>query len=82
MDTMTTRISRRAHGILRRLAKQSGDPMNAVLDRAVELYRRQMFLESANQAYAALRKHRKAWQEEMAERKQWDRTLADDLEDQ
>lgn len=54
--------------------------MQAILDQAIEQYRRQIFLQEANQAYAALRKNSEAWATELEERKAWDLTLADGLE--
>ena len=54
--------------------------MQAILDLAVEEYRRQRFLEEANEAYAALRRNHKAWKAELSERKEWDATLADGQE--
>jgi hypothetical protein len=49
---------------------------------ALEEYRRRLFLEEANQAFAELRKDPTAWQEELEERRIWDRTLADGLEEE
>jgi hypothetical protein len=51
--------------------------MQAVLDKAIEDYRRRCFLEEANRAFAALRKDRNAWKAEVDERRAWDSTLAD-----
>ncbi len=56
--------------------------MQAILDEAVETYRRQCFLERANAAFAALRNDPNAWQEELEERAAWDITLTDDLEEE
>ena len=39
------------------------------------------FLDEVNAAYARLRADPRAWEEELAERQLWDRTLADGLED-
>ncbi len=75
----TTRISHSTHHVLRKLADQSGESMQALLDKAVELYRRQRFLEESNRAFEALRADRSAWMAEQAERDLWDITLADDL---
>ncbi len=55
--------------------------MAAVLEKAIERYRRQKFLEEANASYAALRANRTKWKEEIAERELWDRTDTDGLED-
>ena len=55
--------------------------MMDILDQAIELYRRQCFLDGLNADFAALRQNKAAWDEELAERESWDATLADDLED-
>lgn len=55
--------------------------MQGVLARAVEAYRRRLFLEAANAEYASLRADPEAWAEELTERKVWDATLADGLHD-
>ncbi|NEU71458.1 toxin-antitoxin system protein [Hassallia byssoidea VB512170] len=80
MQSSTIRISNTSHNILKELAARSGESMQAILDQAIEQYRRQVFLESANQAYAALRNNSEAWQAELEEREVWDVTLADTLE--
>ena len=56
--------------------------MQSVLDRAIEAYRRERFLRDANADFAALKKDRKAWRDELAERKLWERTLGDGLDDE
>ncbi len=81
MASSTVRISNAAKETLKRLAAQTGRKMQAVLDEAVELYRRQCFLEEANAAFAALRKDREAWAAEEEERAAWDATIADGLDD-
>ena len=55
--------------------------MTEVLDKAIEIYRRQRFLAGLNADFAALRKNKAAWEEERAERSTWDATLTDGLED-
>jgi len=75
----TVRISQASWQVLRQIAAQAGEPMQAVLDKAIEAYRRQCFLQKANEAYAALRENTEAWQEEIAEREAWDITLEDGL---
>ena len=76
----TTRISDSTHQVLRRLAERSGESMQALLDKAVEHYRRQRFLEENNRAFEALRADASAWKGEQAEREQWEITVADGLE--
>lgn len=79
MPSTTVRISDEARQALRQLADKTGESMQVILDRAIKQYRRQLYLEEANAAYAALRNKPDAWQEELDERSLWDRTLADDL---
>ena len=81
MSSVTVRIDPSSHRALREVAERSGESMQDVLSHAVEEYRRKHFLESANRAYAALRKQPRAWNEEKTERKKWDRTSRDGQQD-
>jgi len=54
--------------------------MQAPLEKAVEAYRRQRFLEESNRAFEALRANPETWKAEQAECEAWDMTLADGLE--
>lgn len=76
---MTVRISQRAHETLREIARAGHESMQAILDKAVEDYRRRLILEDANRGYEELRKDPKAWQEVEVERALWETTLADGL---
>lgn len=80
MSAKTVRIRKETQDILRELANHEGKPMQTILDLAIEGYRRQRFLQEANAAYAALRKDPKAWKAELAERREWDATMADGQE--
>jgi len=73
------RISPRAHELLQKLAEEEHQSMQSVLDRAVELYRRESFVRAANADFAAWKKDRKAWEQELRERGRWERTLADGI---
>jgi predicted transcriptional regulator len=77
MGSATVRISDKARETLRTLAERSREPMQYILDQAIEEYRRNSFLREANQAYATLRSDEAAWNEEQAERRAWDATLSD-----
>ncbi len=77
----STRISLNAHKMLLELAHKKGESMQKIIDMALEAYRRQLFLEESNRAFAALRKNDGAWQEEREERTLWDTTGADGLEE-
>lgn len=79
MATTTVRLAEETRATLRELARQRGEPMSVVLDKAVEAYRRQCLFEQANAAYAALRSDPEAWAQEQDERRAWEGTLADDL---
>ena len=80
MSSTTVRIDEESREILRGLAANSGEPMQAVLRKAVEEYRRRVFLESVNAAYSRLRKDARAWNELEKERQVWDAALGDGLE--
>ncbi len=80
MSTLTVRISDNSHNILRELAAKEKTSMQTVLDKALESYRRQLFLTEVNKAYAALRQDPKAWALVEKERTEWDATLGDGLE--
>jgi hypothetical protein len=82
MPSATVRISLATRETLRLIATQTGESMQSTLDKAIEAYRRQQFLERANAAFAALRDDPEAWQVEQEERAVWDVTLADGLEEE
>ncbi len=75
----TVRINPESHRKLKSLAQDMGASMPVVLEHAIEALRRQRFLEDAAAAYGKLRRDKKAWSEELAERKAWDKTLKDGL---
>ena len=77
--TPNVRISSRAHRLLQQLAKEADESMQAILDKAIESYRREQFLRAANRDYAALRRNPKGWKQELRERELWEQTLADGL---
>ena len=76
----TVRISEKTHHSLRALAEQSGESMQAVLDRAIEQYRRQQFLQECHAAYATLQADPEAWEDYRKELAAWDVTLMDGLD--
>ena len=78
--SVNVRITKQTHQQLAALAKENGLSMQSILDRAVEVYRRQSFLEALNADFATLRTKPKEWAEEMEERKLWEQTLEDGLE--
>ena len=82
--TPNVRISPHAHELLRQLAEEEQASMQAVLDRAIERYRRESFLRAANSDFQALKGDLKgdsrAWKHEVQERQLWEQTLADGLD--
>ena len=74
------RISPHAHELLRQLAEEEQASMQAVLDRAIERYRRESFLRAANSEMQALKNDPRAWKQEVQERQLWEQTLADGLD--
>jgi predicted transcriptional regulator len=77
--SLNVRISPRAHAILRHLAEQEQESVQAMADKAIEQYRRERFLREANADYAALQKDKSAWKAEFRERETWDGALYDGL---
>src|SRR5437762_11572268 len=82
MAATTVRMSEETREKLRDLAHQEHESMQTILDKAVEAYRLQLFWDQVTDAYAALRADPEAWAEELAERKLWEATLMDGLEDE
>ncbi|MFM6329139.1 MAG: toxin-antitoxin system protein [Microcystis panniformis] len=80
MPELKISISEAAYKTLLALVDSSGDTLPTVLDKAIENYRRYVFLVQANEAFAALRKNETLWQEEISERQTWEQTLADGVE--
>ncbi len=54
--------------------------MQTLLDKAVEAYRRRLFLTELHNAYVALRDDPEAWAQVENDRSAWDATLNDGLE--
>lgn len=77
--TPNVRLSPRAHQILQRLAKEADESMQAILDKAIESYRREEFLRSANRDFAVLRGNAQGWKEELRERELWEQTSSDGI---
>ena len=77
----TIRVSDKTRHTLRGLARELGEPMHVVAEKAIELYRRQRMIEQTNAAYAALRADPAIWQDQEAERVVLDGVLLDGLED-
>lgn len=77
MSTATVRINSRTHKLLQEIKKISGEPMQTIISKALQHYKEVQFWNEVNEAYLKLRTDKKAWKEELNERKLWSRTLND-----
>ncbi len=80
MSELTIDISETTHKTLLQLARSSGDDLVTIVDRAVENYRRYIFLVQTDRAFAILKQNEELWQEEIAERQSWDVTSGDGID--
>jgi predicted transcriptional regulator len=81
MESLTIRVSRSTHGLLRQLAARSGETMTEIVDQAVREYERARFWADYQSAYAALEADPAARAELQGEVEAWETTSADGLED-
>jgi predicted DNA-binding protein len=81
MASTTVRVSAETHESLRKLAAATGEPLQRVLERAVESYRREQFFAEFNAAFERLRSDPVAWEDHLAEQAELEGTLADGLDD-
>ena len=77
MPPTTIRISESSRKMLYDLARQDNKPLQAIVEQAIESYRRKRFMEGLSDDFASLRNNPENWQAEVEERKEWDVTLAD-----
>lgn len=77
MAATQTRISADSHERLAKLAAETGQTHQEVIDAALRRYERELFIERMNAGFEALRADPEAWREEQEERASWDVTLAD-----
>ena len=82
MSDVTMKISEETHRLIESVARHEGQSVQAVVEKAVEAYRRAQMLRETNQAYRRLRRNPQAWREEAGERKTLEGTLADGLQDE
>jgi predicted transcriptional regulator len=79
--TTTVRISATAHEILKEESRATGRSMQAVLEDAIEHFRRRRFIADVNAAYSRVREDEQAWREVLNEREAWESTIDDGLND-
>jgi hypothetical protein len=76
----TVRIDPEAHAALTEIARAKHLSLTEALSRAVEAYRRQVFLDGLANDFAVLKADSKAWAAERGEVQAWETTVADGLE--
>lgn len=74
------RVNENTHALIRNLANELGESMQSIVDKAVERYKREIFLEGLSEDFKMLRENEVAWNEELEERKLWEKTLPDGVE--
>jgi hypothetical protein len=82
MLSQTVEIGSASYDSLLQLSQTAGEPVQMVLDKAIEQYRRHVFLMRSSQAFAELRSDPELWQAELDERQLWDGAIADGIEPQ
>jgi hypothetical protein len=81
MESTTIRVRKKTVGTLRSLASVRDTSIADLVDALAEAERKRLFWEQVNASYAALRADPEAWAEELEERRLWEATLMDDLDD-
>ena len=76
----TVRIEPSAHEALAAIARAKQLSLTEALSRAIEVYRREVFVADLALDFAALREEPGAWAEEVAQRAEWDGTAGDGLQ--
>ena len=77
----TAKISPRTTAILNRLQQRYHKPKTVLIDLALKKYEDQILLEEINEGYARLKANKKAWEEELEERREIEGTVGDGIED-
>ena len=80
MAALTVAISENSRELLRELSLKTGQTDSEVLDKALDVYRRQVFFDKVNAGYADLRADPQAWAEFQADQKEWDDAPIDTLD--
>jgi hypothetical protein len=78
----SVQISEKSLEIVRNISERNGLQISDVLDKAVETYRREVFLDDTNRAFETLKEDSVSWQEELEERALWEDTLSDGVNDE
>jgi len=77
MSSIQVRVSESVHSTIRGIAIETGESMQSVVERAIERYKRELFLENLNRDFETLRNNSSDWNAEVEERELWDATSND-----
>jgi molybdopterin synthase catalytic subunit len=75
------KISDRSKKIIQEIIHETGESQIEVIEHAVLAYHREWRMHKINEAYANLKKDKKAWKEELRERSILEQTSEDGLDD-
>ncbi len=82
-DTTTTiRINKEVYKELKEIADFENETMQKTLEKALDEYKTKKFFCRLNESVTRYKTSRDDWEEEIEERKLWDNTLVDGLEDE
>ncbi len=79
--TTTIRVTRQAYNNLKAVAEQEHASMQDMLDKLLANYETKTFFEELNRSVLAVKEQPEVWAEELDERKAWEATLSDGLEE-
>jgi len=81
-DTTTVRINRQIYNELKIIADSENETMQKIIEKAIEEYKTRRFFQNLNEAVTAYKvANEDECKEEDEERKLWDNTLNDGLEE-
>ncbi|WPX08748.1 hypothetical protein [Anaerocellum danielii] len=78
--TTTVRVDIETYEGLKKLSTELNQPMQKIIQEALAEYKRKVILSKTAEAFAALKKNNELWEEETEERKLWENTLQDGIE--
>ena len=79
MSTTTIRVMKSTRDLLNEMSQATGQPMQSIVEQALDNYRHEQMLSALNNAYTILQENEAAWEEIEAERAAWNATLVDGL---
>ena len=78
----TARISSRSDALIQEMVSLTGYTKVEVIERALEIYRRNERMRRMNEAYQTLKSDKSAWEEELKEREELEGTMDDGFEEE